>query len=163
MFGPAFFPCSEGIFSKHGGKMVLGFIGVIGLWFLRGHLGGKARDAVKDKVGLLPLRLPFLQLFKRVREISCQRQTSYGTKPQTSRRPRGVFFCASWSSRDWCLVNPPTHPAGCPASSLLSAQVEEECPLEPMEVEELRCSNDYPPDVFTQVLDSVRRAFPSGR
>lgn len=41
---------SEGIFSKHGGKMVLGFIGVIGLWFLRSHLGGKNLDAVKDEV-----------------------------------------------------------------------------------------------------------------
>lgn len=43
------------------------------------------------------------------------------------------------------------------------AQVEEECPLEPTEVEELRCANDYPPSVFEGVLDSVRRAFPSGR
>lgn len=41
---------SEGIFSKHGGKMVMGFIGGIGLWFLRSHLGGKALDAVKDEV-----------------------------------------------------------------------------------------------------------------
>ncbi|CBN79564.1 conserved unknown protein [Ectocarpus siliculosus] len=70
--------------------MVLGFIGALGLWFLRSHLGGKALDAVKD-------------------------------------------------------------------------QVEEACPLEPVEVEELRCSNDFPPDVFGKVLDSVRRAFPSGR
>ncbi|CAN0124890.1 unnamed protein product [Ectocarpus sp. 4 AP-2014] len=81
---------NESIFSKHGGKMVLGFIGALGLWFLRSHLGGKALDAVKD-------------------------------------------------------------------------QVEEACPLEPVEVEELRCSNDFPPDVFDKVLDSVRRAFPSGR
>lgn len=46
---------------------------------------------------------------------------------------------------------------GCPI------QVEEECPLEPTEVEELRCANDYPPSTFESVLDSVRRAFPSGR
>ena len=46
---------------------------------------------------------------------------------------------------------------GCPI------QVEEECPLEPTEVEELRCVNDYPPSTFESVLDSVRRAFPSGR
>eukprot|EP00903_Cladosiphon_okamuranus_P011178 g10549.t1 len=81
---------NEGIFSKHGGKMVMGFIGGIGLWFLRSHLGGKALDAVKD-------------------------------------------------------------------------EVEQECPLEPMEVEELRCANDFHPSVFESVLDSVRRAFPSGR
>ncbi|CAN0475960.1 unnamed protein product, partial [Hapterophycus canaliculatus] len=42
-------------------------------------------------------------------------------------------------------------------------KVEEECPLEPVEVEELRCANDFPPSVFEEVLDSVRRAFPSGR
>lgn len=30
--------------------MVMGFIGGIGLWFLRSHLGGKALDAVKDEV-----------------------------------------------------------------------------------------------------------------
>ncbi|CAM9307434.1 unnamed protein product, partial [Pylaiella littoralis] len=81
---------NEGIFSKHGGKMVLGFIGGIGLWFLRSHLGGNALDALKN-------------------------------------------------------------------------EVEEECPLEPVEVEELRCANDYPPNVFEAVLDSVRQAFPSGR
>lgn len=37
------------------------------------------------------------------------------------------------------------------------------CPLEPEEVEELRCANDYPPNTFRKVLDSVRQAFPSGR
>eukprot|EP00904_Undaria_pinnatifida_P008329 jgi/Undpi1/4626/HiC_scaffold_18.g07980.m1 len=30
--------------------MVLGFLGALGLWFLRNHLGSKAMDALKDKV-----------------------------------------------------------------------------------------------------------------
>lgn len=80
----------EGIFSKHGGKMVLGFLGALGLWFLRNHLGNKSFDALKD-------------------------------------------------------------------------EVEAACPLEPEEVEEFRCLNDYPPPTFRKVLDSARKAFPSGR
>lgn len=30
--------------------MVLGFLGAIGLWFLRNHLGNRAQDALKDEV-----------------------------------------------------------------------------------------------------------------
>jgi predicted lipid-binding transport protein (Tim44 family) len=40
----------EGIFSRHGGKMVLGFIGGIGAWFYRSTLGTANFTALKEKV-----------------------------------------------------------------------------------------------------------------
>jgi predicted lipid-binding transport protein (Tim44 family) len=40
----------EGIFSKHGGKMVLGFMGGIGAWFYRSTLGTANFTALKEKV-----------------------------------------------------------------------------------------------------------------
>ncbi|CAM9600459.1 unnamed protein product [Choristocarpus tenellus] len=41
--------------------------------------------------------------------------------------------------------------------------VEKGCPLEPNEVEDLRCGNDYPPNIFPRILETVQEAFPSGR
>jgi hypothetical protein len=40
----------EGIFSRHGGKMVLGFMGGIGAWFYRSTLGTANFTAIKEKV-----------------------------------------------------------------------------------------------------------------
>lgn len=72
-----------------------------------------------------------------------------------SEKSDDYFLCVPW--RSILMVN--VHPC----NRFLHLQVEAACPLEPEEVEELRCVNDYPPPTFRKVLDSVKKAFPTGR
>lgn len=48
--------------------MVVGFLGGLGFWFLRNHLGNKSRDGLKDEVSFCPQR----------RGCMCVRACSYG-------------------------------------------------------------------------------------
>ncbi|CAM9097506.1 unnamed protein product, partial [Chrysoparadoxa australica] len=79
----------EGIFSRHGGKMVLGFLGGVGAWLYRGHLGNNNFELVRS-------------------------------------------------------------------------QVEDSSPLDPHEVEDLRCSNDLPPHVLSKVQSHLWEEYPDG-
>lgn len=69
-----------------------------------------------------------------------------------------------WSSVAFEYVNIPSiYAFVCMCVYVFIGQVEAMCPLEPDEVEDLRCFNDYPPSTFQEVLESARQAFPSGR
>ncbi|CAM9969957.1 unnamed protein product [Phaeothamnion confervicola] len=79
----------DGIFSRHGGKIVGGFLGSVALYFYRSSVGTDNANAVK-------------------------------------------------------------------------AAVEDASPIEPHEIEDLRCLNDLPPQTFEMVRNAVEEAFPTG-
>ncbi|CAM9353021.1 unnamed protein product [Discosporangium mesarthrocarpum] len=103
----------EGIFSRHGGKMVLGFLGGVGVWFFRGHLGNKKFEALKEEVEMACPLEPF-----EAEDLRCANDYPPGVFPRLLKSVEGAFpsgrVCHARHLK-WAVVT--SHNSGAPPGS----------------------------------------------